>query len=197
WSVISGAGNTTRSRTGLQSAYKNLVRKDIGVIQLFDPPFNQAIPNPGYIRGYLPGVRENGGQYTHAAIWMIMAKAALEDRAGTYELIRLINPITHGSTEEKIKKYRTEPYVIAADVYAVENRKGMGGWTWYTGSAGWMYQLLAESFFGLKRAGNRLSFKPCIPDEWTSFEIRYRFGETVYHLQFERKDELKKINLLM
>jgi len=197
WSVISGAGNTTRSRTGLQSAYKNLVRKDIGVIQLFDPPFNQAIPNPGYIRGYLPGVRENGGQYTHAAIWMIMAKAALEDKAGTYELIRLINPITHGSTEEKIKKYRTEPYVIAADVYAVENRKGMGGWTWYTGSAGWMYQLLAESFFGLKRAGNRLSFKPCIPDEWTSFEIRYRFGETVYHLQFERKDELKKINLLM
>ena len=142
----------------------DLVKKDLSVIQLFDPPFNLAVPNPGYIRGYLPGVRENGGQYTHAAVWLIMAAAALEDKQRTYDLIQMVNPLNHGSTAAGIKKYKTEPYVIAADVYAVENHEGMGGWTWYTGSAGWMYQLLAESFFGLKRTGNRLTIKPCIPD---------------------------------
>ena len=151
WSVISGAGNTSHSRIAMQSAYDHLVKKDLSVIQLFDPPFDHAVPNPGYIKGYLPGVRENGGQYTHAAIWLIMASAALEDKQRTYDLIQMINPLNHGSTAEGIKKYKTEPYVIAADVYAVENHEGMGGWTWYTGSAGWMYQLLAESFFGLKQ----------------------------------------------
>jgi cyclic beta-1,2-glucan synthetase len=186
WSVISGAGTPEHVKTAMNSAYSILVKKDLDIIKLFDPPFNQSNPNPGYIRGYLPGVRENGGQYTHAAIWLIMATAILDDRQRTYELLRMVNPINHGSAPEDIKKYKIEPYVIAADVYAVENHGGMGGWTWYTGSAGWMYQLLAESFFGLKRNGNRLSVKPCIPESWNDFEINYRFTDTMYHLKFER-----------
>ncbi|HEY4936691.1 MAG TPA: cyclic beta 1-2 glucan synthetase, partial [Puia sp.] len=197
WSVISGAGNAAHSRSAMNAAYSHLVKKEQSLIQLFDPPFNLAVPNPGYIRGYLPGVRENGGQYTHAAIWLIMATAALEDKQRTYELIQMVNPLNHGSTPTSIKKYKTEPYVIAADVYAVENHEGMGGWTWYTGSAGWMYQLLAESFFGLKRTGNRLTIKPCIPDSWNAFEIHYRFTETVYHLKFERNDSVNHLKLVM
>ena len=179
----------------MESAYDRLVKKDLSLIQLFDPPFDQAVPNPGYIKGYLPGVRENGGQYTHAAVWLIMAAAALEDKQRTYDLIQMVNPLNHGSTPAGIKKYKTEPYVIAADVYAVENQQGMGGWTWYTGSAGWMYQLLAESFFGLKRTGNRLTIKPCIPDNWNSFKIKYIFAKTKYHLKFDRKDASEKIKI--
>ena len=181
----------------MQSAYDHLVKKDLSVIQLFDPPFNQAVPNPGYIRGYLPGVRENGGQYTHAAVWLIMAAAALEDNQRTYDLIQMINPLNHGSTPAGIQKYKTEPYVIAADVYAVENHQGRGGWTWYTGSAGWMYQLLAESFFGLHRVGNRLTIKPCIPDSWNFLNINYKFGDTEYHLRFERDFSVEELKLLL
>jgi cyclic beta-1,2-glucan synthetase len=197
WSVLSGAGNTTRSRTAMNAAYAGLVKKEQSLIQLFDPPFNVAVPNPGYIRGYLPGVRENGGQYTHAAVWLIMAAAALEDKQRTFDLIGMINPINHASTSAAIKKYKTEPYVIAADVYAVERHQGMGGWTWYTGSAGWMYQLLAESFFGLKRHGNRLTIKPCIPDSWDSFDIHYKFADTVYHLKFERNTSVSQMKLVI
>ncbi|HEY4966774.1 MAG TPA: hypothetical protein VII28_10260, partial [Puia sp.] len=197
WSVLSGGGQATRSLTAMNSAYTFLVKKEQSVIQLFDPPFNLAVPNPGYIRGYLPGVRENGGQYTHAAIWLIMAAAAQEDKQTTYELIQMINPLKHGDTTAGIKKYKTEPYVIAADVYAVENREGMGGWTWYTGSAGWMYQLLAESFFGLKRNGNRMTIKPCTPDHWQEWQISYRFGETVYDLQFKRNNDIKQFKLVV
>ena len=185
------------SRTAMNSAYAFLVKKEQSVIRLFDPPFNMAIPNPGYIRGYLPGVRENGGQYTHAAIWLIMAAAALEDKQNTYDLIRLINPLNQSDTPAGIKKYKTEPYVIAADVYAVEKREGMGGWTWYTGSAGWMYQLLAESFFGLKRSGNRLTVKPCVPDNWQEWQIDYRFGESSYILFFKRNDNIKQFKLIV
>jgi cyclic beta-1,2-glucan synthetase len=197
WSVISGAGNISHSRTAMQSAYDHLVKKEQSVIQLFDPPFNQAVPNPGYIKGYLPGVRENGGQYTHAAVWLIMAAAALQDKQRTYDLIQMVNPLNHGSTPAGIKKYKTEPYVIAADVYAVENHEGMGGWTWYTGSAGWMYQLLAESFFGLKRTGNRLAIQPCIPDSWNSFKVKYKFADTEYHLYFDRDSSSAIMKLLL
>jgi len=197
WSVLSGAGQTAHSREAMNSAYAFLVKKDQSVIRLFDPPFNLAVPNPGYIRGYLPGVRENGGQYTHAAIWLIMAAAALGDRQKTYELIRMINPLNHADSPSAIKRYKTEPYVIAADVYAVENREGMGGWTWYTGSAGWMYQMLTESFFGLKRTGNRLTMKPCVPEEWSDWNIEYRFGETDYHLHFFRNDGVKQFKIVM
>ena len=153
--------------------------------------------NPGYIKGYLPGVRENGGQYTHAAIWLIMASAARQNRERAYELIRMINPLNHGTTAEEIKKYKIEPYVIAADVYDVENHKGRGGWTWYTGSAGWMYQLLLESFFGLKRNGNKLSFEPCFPADWPAFTITYQFGDTVYLLTFDQQETWNKTTILV
>jgi cyclic beta-1,2-glucan synthetase len=195
WSVLSGAGSPEYVRTAMGSAYQHLIKKDQTVIKLFDPPFDRAIPNPGYIRGYLPGVRENGGQYTHAAVWLIMAAAALEDKQRTYDLIEMINPLNHGSTRAGIEKYKTEPYVIAADVYAVENHEGMGGWTWYTGSAGWMYQLLAESFFGLKRTANRLTLKPCIPGHWQNWDIDYRFGDTNYHLVFEKNKSITQISV--
>ena len=163
---------------------------------MFDPPFDKSTLNPGYIKGYVPGVRENGGQYTHAAIWLVMAFAAMGNRKKTWELLQMINPLNRGNTEEKIAVYKSEPYVIAADVYAEKSHKGRGGWTWYTGSAGWMYQLITDYFIGLKKEGDTLRFEPCIPEEWESFEIKYLFGNTIYNITFlqtpgEPKKEIK------
>ncbi|MEP6792908.1 MAG: glucoamylase family protein [Saprospiraceae bacterium] len=183
WAVLSGAGEASHVRMGMNAADQRLVRKEDGIIQLFDPPFDKSNLNPGYIKGYVPGVRENGGQYTHAAIWMIMAFASLGDRKKTWELIKMVNPINHGDSVYKIARYKVEPYVIAADVYAVSQQSGRGGWTWYTGSAGWMYQLIIESFIGLQREGNTLRFKPCLPEEWNSLKIKYRFKETTYDIE--------------
>jgi cellobiose phosphorylase len=143
--------------------------------------------DPGYIKGYVPGVRENGGQYSHAAIWMVMAFAKLGDRDRTWELLNLINPIHHGSSAEKIAVYKTEPYVMAADVYGVTPHAGRGGWTWYTGSAGWMYQLILESFLGVVREGNTLRFQPCVPGMWETFTVRYKFQETMYTIRVQQK----------
>jgi len=168
----------------MESADKYLVRKEAGLIQLFDPPFDKSDLNPGYIKGYVPGVRENGGQYTHAAIWLVMAFAAMGNRKKTWELLQMINPLNRGNTVEKIAVYKSEPYVIAADVYAVKSHKGRGGWTWYTGSAGWMYQLITDYFVGLKKEGNTLQFEPCIPEDWESFDIKYHYGNTVYSISF-------------
>lgn len=184
WSVLSKAGDDDRIFTAMQSANKHLVRKEDGLIQLFNPPFDKSDMNPGYIKGYVPGVRENGGQYTHAAIWLVMAFAAIGDKKKTWELLQMINPLNRGNSREKISIYKTEPYVMAADVYAEPMHKGRGGWTWYTGSAGWMYQLIIGSFIGLKKEDDTLSFTPCVPLEWPSFEISYRFGESNYHIQF-------------
>jgi len=188
WSVLSGAGEASRSDRAMESAYKNLVQKDIGIIQLLDPPFDKSEVNPGYIKGYVPGVRENGGQYTHAAIWLIMAFAKLGDNERVWELLKMINPVNHGKTPEEIAVYKVEPYVIAADVYANESHAGRGGWTWYTGSASWMYRLIVEDFLGLKREGNKLKFAPCIPKEWESFKVHYRYKSTVYHVAVIQKD---------
>ncbi|MEO6452823.1 MAG: glucoamylase family protein [Ginsengibacter sp.] len=188
WSVLSKAGDMERSLTAMQSAGKFLVRKEDGMIQLFDPPFDKSAMNPGYIKGYVPGVRENGGQYTHAAIWLVMAFAALKDRERTWDLLKMINPLNRSSDAAKIATYKVEPYVIAADVYAEPNNKGRGGWTWYTGSAGWMYQLIIGSFIGLKRKNNTLHFTPCIPEGWDLLKISYRYMDTMY------KIELKKVH---
>jgi cellobiose phosphorylase len=136
--------------------------------------------NPGYIKGYPPGVRENGGQYTHAAIWAIMAFAALGDRRRAWELLSLINPLNHASSPEKAATYRVEPYIVAADVHALPPHAGTGGWTWYTGAAGWMYRLIIESLLGLRLDVDRLSFTPCLPPEWQSFTLSYRYRETTY-----------------
>ncbi|MEO8771153.1 MAG: glucoamylase family protein, partial [Ferruginibacter sp.] len=185
WAVLSKAGDKDRSLMAMQNAGKQLIREQDGLIQLFDPPFDKSSLNPGYIKGYVPGVRENGGQYTHAAVWLVMAYAALGNREKTWELLKMINPLNHGSDESKINIYKVEPYVIAADVYAEPMHKGRGGWTWYTGSAGWMYQLIIESFIGLKRVGNVLTFKPCLPQGWDDVKISYRYLDTIYHIQLK------------
>ncbi|MEP6926364.1 MAG: glucoamylase family protein [Ginsengibacter sp.] len=182
WSVLSKAGDVERSKLGMNAAAKYLVHKDAGFIQLFDPPFDKSDLNPGYIKGYVPGIRENGGQYTHAAIWLIMAFAALKDKEKTWELLQMINPINHGDNAGTISKYKVEPYVMAADIYADPLHLGRGGWTWYTGSCGWMYQLIIESFLGLKRKGDTLQFEPCIPSAWESFKIKYQFMDTLYNI---------------
>jgi cellobiose phosphorylase len=167
------------------------------LIQLLDPPFDTSEMDPGYIKGYVPGVRENGGQYTHAAIWAVMAFAKLGDVEKTEELLRLINPIQHGTTANEIATYKVEPYVMAADVYGVAPHVGRGGWTWYTGSAGWMYQLILESFLGLKREGNTLKVEPCIPVTWKSFSVKYRFEETVYNIMVNQGSDKETTEIFM
>lgn len=183
WAVISGVGDRERSHQGMREAEKRLVRKQDKIIQLFDPPFDKSDLNPGYIKGYVPGVRENGGQYTHAAIWMIMAFAAMRDKEKMWELLQMINPINHGSTPEGMQTYKVEPYVVAADVYAVSQHSGRGGWTWYTGSAGWLYQLIVDSVIGLKRRGDKLYFDPCLPEEWANVSIQYKFKTSIYNIE--------------
>ncbi len=195
WSVLSGAGEPERIKIAMASADKYLVNKDAGIIQLFDPPFDKSNLNPGYIKGYVPGVRENGGQYTHAAIWLVMGFAAMGDTEKAWELIQLINPINHGSDAETMNAYKVEPYVIAADVYGVPLHKGKGGWTWYTGSAGWMYQLIIDTFIGLKKKGNSLSFEPRVPQAWTNFAVSYRFMDTPYSIKFFKAGDRKKLVL--
>jgi cyclic beta-1,2-glucan synthetase len=186
WSVISGAGNSERARQAMQSVEERLVRSEGKLIQLLDPPFDHSVPSPGYIQGYVPGIRENGGQYTHAATWVVMARALLGDHDRAWELFALINPINHGSTPAQIRTYKVEPYVVAADVYAVAPHTGRGGWTWYTGSAGWMYRLLIETLFGLKPEGDRLRLAPRLPKHWPTCKIDYRYRQTVYKIAISR-----------
>lgn len=182
WSVLSGGGDPQRSLMAMQAVDERLVRRKDGIIQLLDPPFDKSDQNPGYIRGYVPGVRENGGQYTHAAIWTVMAFAKLGDQKRAWELMRLINPLNHGKTASKAARYKVEPYVVAADVYAGAPHVGRGGWTWYTGSAGWMYRLIVESLLGLQLAGDKLHVTPCLPDNWNSCRLTYRYRDTTYHI---------------
>jgi cyclic beta-1,2-glucan synthetase len=195
WSKLSGAAQSDRSAMALASADQYLVRKDLSLIQLLDPPFDKSDLNPGYIKGYVPGVRENGGQYTHAAIWMVMAFAASGKNRRAWELFHMINPIYHGSTAAEIAVYKVEPYVVAADVYAVSSFSGRGGWTWYTGSAGWMYQLILESLLGFRREGNRLFLNPCIPEEWKSWRIRYCYLKSTYLIRVAQSEEVKDISI--
>jgi cellobiose phosphorylase len=151
-------------------------------VQLFDPPFDKSSLNPGYIKGYIPGVRENGGQYTHAAIWTAMAFALMGESERAWELFALLNPIHHSGTPTQIATYKVEPYVVAADVYAVAPHTGRGGWTWYTGSAGWMYRLLIETLLGVHLEGDHLRLCPRLPKSWTTCKIHYRYRQTVYHI---------------
>jgi cellobiose phosphorylase len=161
---------------------KFLVREEDGLILLFTPPFDRSPLDPGYIKGYVPGVRENGGQYTHAAIWAAMAFAELGDAARAWEIFGMINPLHHGESPEGTAVYKVEPYVVAADVYAVAPHTGRGGWTWYTGSAGWMYRLVLESLLGLRLDADRLHFTPCLPADWKEFTMMYRYRQTPYHI---------------
>jgi cellobiose phosphorylase len=182
WSVLSGICDAQRSRKAMDALDKQLVDRKHGLIKLLAPPFDKSDLDPGYIRGYVPGVRENGGQYTHAAIWAAMAFAAMGDGARAWELFGMINPVNHSRSPEELATYKVEPYVMAADIYAVAPHIGRGGWTWYTGSAGWMYRLIVESLLGLRLEVDKLYFAPCFPVDWTGFKVHYRFRETVYHI---------------
>ncbi len=162
---------------------KYLVRRADALVQLLDPPFDKSDLDPGYIKGYVPGVRENGGQYTHGAIWAAMAFAELNDSRRAWELLAMINPVNHGSSSVEVGIYKVEPYVVAADVYAVEPHMGRGGWTWYTGSAAWMYRLIVESLLGLRLETDKLQIEPCMHADWESFTVHYRYRETTYHIK--------------
>jgi len=182
WSVLSAAGEPRRTRTAMAAVDRRLVRRDTRLIQLLDPPFDRSGLNPGYIKGYVPGVRENGGQYTHSAIWTVMAFAALGDSRRAWELFDMINPVSHADSADAIATYKVEPYVVAADVYAVAPHTGRGGWTWYTGSAGWLYRLIVESLLGLSLEVDRLRIAPCMPADWDNFKLHYRYRNTTYHI---------------
>ena len=185
WSVLSGAGDPGRARRAMASVEEYLVRRGDGLVLLFTPPFDRSDVDPGYIKGYLPGIRENGGQYTHGAIWSAMAFAALGDGDKAAELFSILNPINHMATRAGVHRYKVEPYVMAADVYAEPSHVGRGGWTWYTGSAGWMYQAGLESILGFKVRGANLLIEPSIPRSWPGYEITYRYRSSRYELTVE------------
>jgi cellobiose phosphorylase len=192
WAVLSGVADPQRARQGMDAMAARLVRAKDGLVQLLDPPFDRKGPNPGYIAGYVPGVRENGGQYTHSAIWATMAFAALGDPQRAWSLMNMINPLHHGRTAAEVNLYKVEPYVVSADVYSVAPHTGRGGWSWYTGSAGWMYRLVLESLLGLRlettEGGALLHIEPCLPPDWTSYSVDYRFRDTTYRLRIAQGD---------
>ena len=189
WAVISGGGDPARAQQAMAAVNQRLVRRDVKLIQLLDPPFDKSELEPGYIKGYVPGVRENGGQYTHAAIWTTMAFAKLGDTERAWELFAMLNPVHHGSDAEQIERYKVEPYVMSADIYATPPHTGRGGWTWYTGAAGWMYQLSMETLLGLQLKVDQLHIAPCMPADWDSYKIHYRYRDTVYHIIIKRVGE--------
>lgn len=191
WAVISGAASVARANEAMEQSYTRLVSQSDRVVRLFTPPFDKSAQEPGYIKAYPPGIRENGGQYTHGVIWSIFAHAKLQQPEQAMELFNKLNPINHASDEASARIYRVEPYVIAADVYAVAPHVGRGGWTWYTGSAGWMHRAGLEAILGISREGNMLRVKPCVPEDWTGFEISTQFGATRYQLSLSRGAEIQ------
>jgi cellobiose phosphorylase len=186
WSVISGAGNPERQAQAMQSLETHLVREDARLLMLLTPPFDKTPLDPGYIKGYLPGVRENGAQYTHAALWAVLATALRGDGDRALELYQMINPLTHARTPDDVATYKVEPYVVAADVYTAEGHLGRGGWTWYTGSASWMYRVGLEGILGLEKRGNALHLQPRAPASWQEYGIEYRFGGSTYAITVRR-----------
>jgi cyclic beta-1,2-glucan synthetase len=191
WSVISGAGAQERQRLAMRSLEEHLVREDARLLMLLTPPFDTTPLDPGYIKGYLPGVRENGAQYTHAALWVVLATALRRYGERAFKLFQMINPLTHGATPEQIEVYKVEPYVVAADVYTAAGHLGRGGWTWYTGSASWMYRIGLEAILGFRKEGDRLIIDPCVPVEWREFRIEYRYGGSAYSIVVSNPDEIE------
>ena len=185
WAVISGAADPERARTAMAAVMEQLVRRRDRLVLLLDPPFDKGKLEPGYIKGYLPGVRENGGQYTHAAVWVVQAMALLGHGTEAFGLFDLLNPVGHTATRQRTNVYRVEPYVIVADVYGAPPHTGRGGWTWYTGSAAWYYRVALETILGFQKEGSRLRLAPCVPADWKRFEIVYRHGATVYRIAVE------------
>jgi cyclic beta-1,2-glucan synthetase len=182
WSVISGMAHSDKALQSMRSFDRELVDRSLSVAHILYPPFNQTDPSPGYIQGYPPGIRENGGQYTHGVIWSIIAWCGLGEGDKAFELFHMLNPIMHTKTTAEVRKYVGEPYVMSADVYTEEPHKGHAGWTWYTGASGWMYQAGIEWIIGLRRRGERLFIRPCMPREWPEFAVNYHYGNAEYHI---------------
>jgi cyclic beta-1,2-glucan synthetase len=180
--VLSQAAEPRRAARAMDAVRAHLVRRDAQLVLLLTPPFDRMTYDPGYIKGYPPGVRENGGQYTHAALWTVIALARLGLGDDAMELFHMLNPINHMRTAEGVERYRVEPYVVAADVYAHPMHVGRGGWTWYTGSAGWMYQAAIEGLLGLRREGATFSIDPCIPAMWPGYAVDWRIGRALYRI---------------
>jgi cyclic beta-1,2-glucan synthetase len=189
WAIISGGGNPERARQAMDAVDERLVRRDAQIVQLLTPPFDKSDLEPGYIKGYVPGVRENGGQYTHAAIWTAMAFAMMGDKERAWELFTMLNPVNRTGQAQQRELYKVEPYVIAADIYGAPPHTGRGGWTWYTGAAGWLYRLSLETLLGLQLKVDKLHMAPCMPDHWQSYTIHYRYRETLYHITVKRIGE--------
>jgi cyclic beta-1,2-glucan synthetase len=185
WAVISGASDEQRARQAMESVEERLVRRDERLMLLFSPPFDRTPLDPGYIKGYVPGIRENGGQYTHAAAWAVVAFSMLGEGGKAVEFFNLLSPIHHASSRANLHRYKGEPYAVAADVYSERPHVGRGGWTWYTGAAGWLYRAGLESILGFRKQGSALCMDPCIPRDWKRFEITYRHGGTVYRITVE------------
>jgi cyclic beta-1,2-glucan synthetase len=185
WSVISGAADRSRAARAMAAVESRLIRRDVGLALLLTPPFDRSNPDPGYIKGYPPGIRENGGQYTHAATWSVIAYALLGEGNKAWELFSLLNPINRTNTRADVHRYKVEPYVIAADVYSVPPHVGRGGWTWYSGSAGWMYRAGLEGILGFRVQGSSLVLTPCIPEKWPRFEIAFKYRSARYEILVE------------
>jgi len=183
WAVLSNAGNPVRAAGAMAKVWEHLVNEKSQIILLLTPPFDQGPQDPGYIKGYVPGVRENGGQYTHAAIWVMMAYAKLGDGNKTFELFKMLNPILHSKTQAEANTYKIEPYVLAGDVYAGGALEGRGGWSWYTGSAAWYYRAGLESILGFNLQGSVLKITPCIPNTWKKYAITYQYKTSKYVIE--------------
>ncbi|HSJ96821.1 MAG TPA: glycosyl transferase, partial [Myxococcota bacterium] len=192
WAVLSGAADPERARRAMAAVDEHLVRRDDGLVLLFTPPFDRAPVDPGYVKGYPPGVRENGGQYTHAAVWSVIAFAMLGDGDRAAELFSLLDPIRHASTRAAVHRYKVEPYVACADVYAVAPHVGRGGWSWYTGAAGWLYRAGLEWILGFRVQGATLLLDPCIPRGWPGFEIEYRHRSARYQIAVENPHSVSR-----
>jgi cyclic beta-1,2-glucan synthetase len=192
WAILTDAAQRKRADQAMESAWDHLVREDEGLVLLFDPPFETSLPSPGYIKGYPPGVRENGGQYTHAALWYAMAMARRGEGTRAAKILRMLNPIERTREPESVWRYGVEPYVVAADVYRLPERIGHGGWSWYTGSAAWMYRAWLEEVLGLKVRGNQMQINPVIPDTWDGFDLRYRHGEAIYEIRVNNPDGVQQ-----
>lgn len=189
WAVISGAARPTRARAALDESYRQLVKQEDGIALLFTPPFNKSLPDPGYVKAYPPGIRENGGQYSHGVIWSIFAHAMLGEEEKAASLFAMINPVNHARSEAEANRYKVEPYVMAGDVYSMPPHTGRGGWTWYTGAAGWMYRAGLEAILGFVREGSTLRIKPCVPPGWADFQVSLIYGATRYEITLSRKNE--------
>jgi cyclic beta-1,2-glucan synthetase len=188
WAWLSGVADPNRAGKALESAWNHLVRENEGLVLLLSPPFDRTEPSPGYIKGYPPGVRENGGQYTHAAVWLAMAMVRSGDGNRAAKILRMLNPIERSRDPETVWRYGVEPYVVTADVSNSPGRIGHGGWSWYTGSAAWMYRAWIEEILGLKVHGETLRLDPVIPEWWDGFQMRYRHGEAIYEIQVENQE---------